>query len=113
MSKHIETQVLHAGYQSDPTTLSRAVPIYRTSSYEFKSTEHAANLFALKEAGNIYYYQIGSGLSLPTYDQDVSTYTSWDGTSDITAATGQEIVIVEATAGDLARKAGLATVTAA
>ncbi|OQY25443.1 MAG: O-acetylhomoserine aminocarboxypropyltransferase [Desulfobacteraceae bacterium 4572_35.2] len=54
MSKHIETQVLHAGYQSDPTTLSRAVPIYRTSSYEFKSTEHAANLFALKEAGNIY-----------------------------------------------------------
>ncbi len=54
MSKHIETQVLHAGYQSDPTTLSRAVPIYRTSSFEFKSTEHAANLFALKEAGNIY-----------------------------------------------------------
>ena len=54
MSKHIETQVLHAGYQSDPTTLSRAVPIYRTSSFEFKSTEHAANLFGLKEAGNIY-----------------------------------------------------------
>ncbi len=54
MSKHIETQALHAGYQADPTTLSRAVPVYRTSSYEFKSTEHAANLFALKEAGNIY-----------------------------------------------------------
>lgn len=54
MSKHIETQVLHAGYQSEPTTLSRAVPVYRTSSYQFKSTEHAANLFALKEAGNIY-----------------------------------------------------------
>lgn len=54
MSKHIETQVLHAGYHSDPTTLSRAVPIYRTSSFEFKSTEHAANLFSLKEAGNIY-----------------------------------------------------------
>jgi len=54
MSKHIETQVLHAGYQSDPSTLSRAVPIYRTSSFEFKNTEHAANLFALKEAGNIY-----------------------------------------------------------
>lgn len=54
MSKHIETQVLHAGYQADPSTLSRAVPVYRTSSFEFKNTEHAANLFALKEAGNIY-----------------------------------------------------------
>jgi O-acetylhomoserine (thiol)-lyase len=50
----IETLCLHGGTQPDPTTLSRAVPIYRTSSYVFKSAEHAANLFALKELGNIY-----------------------------------------------------------
>lgn len=48
-----ETQALHAG-QTPDETLSRGVPVYRTSSYLFKSTEHAANLFALKELGNIY-----------------------------------------------------------
>lgn len=49
-----ETLCLHGGTQPDPTTLARAVPVYRTSSYVFKSTEHAANLFALRELGNIY-----------------------------------------------------------
>jgi O-acetylhomoserine (thiol)-lyase len=49
-----ETQCLHAGQEPDPTTTARGVPIHRTSSYVFKSTEHAANLFALKELGNIY-----------------------------------------------------------
>ena len=49
-----ETQCLHAGQEPDPTTTARAVPIHRTSSYVFKNTEHAANLFALKELGNIY-----------------------------------------------------------
>jgi len=49
-----ETLCLHAGQQPDPATTSRGVPVYRTSSYVFKSTEHAANLFALKELGNIY-----------------------------------------------------------
>lgn len=48
------TRQLHAGQQPDPTTNSRAVPIYQTTSYVFNSTEHAANLFALKESGNIY-----------------------------------------------------------
>jgi O-acetylhomoserine (thiol)-lyase len=48
------TRQLHAGQQPDPTTNSRAVPIYQTTSYVFNSTEHAANLFALKEFGNIY-----------------------------------------------------------
>ena len=48
------TKQLHAGYSPDPTTGSRAVPLYQTTSYQFKSTEHAANLFALKELGNIY-----------------------------------------------------------
>jgi O-acetylhomoserine (thiol)-lyase len=48
------TAAIHAGQTPDPTTLSRAAPIYRTSSFVFKSAEHAANLFALKEFGNIY-----------------------------------------------------------
>jgi len=48
------TKALHAGQVADPTTNSRAVPIYQTSSYVFNSSEHAANLFALKEMGNIY-----------------------------------------------------------
>ena len=51
---HIETLALHAGQQPDSDTLSRAVPIYQTTSYCFKDTDHAANLFALKEFGNIY-----------------------------------------------------------
>ena len=51
---HLATLALHAGQVPDPTTGSRAVPIYQTSSYVFKSTQHAANLFALKEFGNIY-----------------------------------------------------------
>lgn len=49
-----ETLQLHAGQVTDPTTKSRAVPIYQTSSYTFDNTEHAANLFGLKEFGNIY-----------------------------------------------------------
>lgn len=51
---HFDTLALHAGQSPDSQTLSRAVPIYQTSSYVFKSSEHAANLFGLKEFGNIY-----------------------------------------------------------
>lgn len=51
---NFETLVLHGGQTPDSDTLSRAVPVYRTSSYLFKDTTHAANLFALKELGNIY-----------------------------------------------------------
>ena len=50
----IETLVLHGGQEADPATGARAVPIYQTTSYQFKNTEHAANLFGLKEFGNIY-----------------------------------------------------------
>ncbi|MAB76400.1 MAG: O-acetylhomoserine aminocarboxypropyltransferase [Verrucomicrobiales bacterium] len=50
----IETLCLHGGHTPDPTTKARAVPLYRSSSFVFDSTEHAANLFALKELGNIY-----------------------------------------------------------
>jgi len=51
---HLSTLALHAGQAPDPTTGSRAVPIYQTTSFVFKSSDHAANLFALKEFGNIY-----------------------------------------------------------
>jgi len=53
-SSNLSTLALHAGQVPDPATGSRAVPIYQTTSYVFKNTEHAANLFALKEFGNIY-----------------------------------------------------------
>ena len=53
-TKHPETLVLHAGWRSDPATNAVAVPIYQTTSYQFDSAEHAANLFGLKELGNIY-----------------------------------------------------------
>ncbi|WP_404426802.1 O-acetylhomoserine aminocarboxypropyltransferase/cysteine synthase family protein [Thalassospira australica] len=49
-----ETIVLHAGYRADPATGSVAVPLYQTTSYQFRDTQHAADLFALKELGNIY-----------------------------------------------------------
>lgn len=59
----LETQCLHAGTVPDPSTNSRAIPVHRTSSFVFNDTEHAANLFGLKELGNIY-----SRLMNPTHD---------------------------------------------
>ena len=53
-TKNPETLALHAGYRADPATGAVAVPIYQTTSYQFKDTTHASNLFALKELGNIY-----------------------------------------------------------
>ncbi len=50
----LESICLHGGTQPDPTTSSRAIPVYRTTGFQFRDTEHAANLFALKELGNIY-----------------------------------------------------------
>lgn len=60
---HFETLQVHAGQRPDSTTRSRAVPIYQTTCYQFDSSEHGANLFALKEAGNIY-----TRLANPTTD---------------------------------------------
>ncbi len=54
MAHRPETQALHAGYRADPTTGAVAVPIYQTTSYQFRDTQHASDLFALKELGNIY-----------------------------------------------------------
>ena len=53
-TQKFETLQLHAGHNVDATTNSRAVPVYQTTSYVFNNTEHAANLFGLKEFGNIY-----------------------------------------------------------
>ena len=58
-----ETLLLHGGQEPDPVTGSRAVPIHRTTSFVFRDTEHAQNLFALQEAGNIY-----SRITNPTVD---------------------------------------------
>lgn len=60
---HIDTLALHAGQQPDPATLSRAVPVYRTTAYSFLDSEHGSDLFALKRQGNIY-----ARLNNPTND---------------------------------------------
>ncbi|MBQ6534801.1 MAG: PLP-dependent transferase, partial [Opitutales bacterium] len=49
-----ETLAIHAGQVPDPSTLARAVPVYRTTAFNFKSAKHGADLFALRESGNIY-----------------------------------------------------------
>jgi len=69
-----ETLCLHSGQGPDPTTNARAIPIHRTSSYVFNSTEHAANLFSLKELGNIY-----TRIMNPTQDQLETTVTALEG----------------------------------
>ena len=62
---HPETLALHAGWRADPSTGSVAPPIYQTTSYQFRDTEHAANLFALAELGNVYTRLIkGSSLAV-------------------------------------------------
>ena len=53
-SKHAETIALHAGWRADQTNGAVAVPIYQTTSYQFRDTEHAANLFALQDRPHLY-----------------------------------------------------------
>src|SRR5271157_4330975 len=60
---HFDTLAIHGGQDTDPTTKSRAVPIYQTTSYVFNDADHAARLFALQEFGNIY-----SRIMNPTVD---------------------------------------------
>lgn len=84
----LSTISLHAGQKADPTTGARAVPIYQTTSYVFKSTEHAANLFALKEFGNIY-----TRLMNPTtdvFEQRVAAIEG--GTGGLAVASGQSAI---------------------
>ncbi len=84
----LETLALHAGQKPDPTTGARAVPIYQTTSYVFKSTEHAANLFALKEFGNIY-----TRLMNPTTDVFEQRVAALEGgTGGLAVASGQAAI---------------------
>src|ERR1700755_956339 len=83
-----ETLLLHAGQEVDPTTGSRAVPIYQTTSYQFRDTEHAANLFALKEFGNIY-----TRLMNPTTDVFEKRLAALDGgVGALATASGQSAI---------------------
>lgn len=84
----IETLAVHAGQQPDPTTGARAVPIYQTSSYSFKDTDHAANLFALTESGNIY-----TRLMNPTSDVFEQRMAALDGgVGALATASGQSAI---------------------
>src|SRR4030066_603671 len=84
--KRLDTLALHAGQEvSDPTTGARAVPIYQTTSFVFKNTEHAASLFALKEFGNIY-----SRIMNPTNDVFERRVAAIEGgTGALAVASGQ------------------------
>ena len=87
-TQRLETLALHAGQKPDPTTGSRAVPLYQTAAYVFKSAEHAANLFALKEFGNIY-----TRLMNPTtdvFEQRVAAIEG--GTGALGVASGQAAI---------------------
>jgi len=86
----LETLALHAGQEPDPTTGSRAVPIYQTTSYNFKNTEHAANLFGLKEFGNIY-----TRLMNPTTDVFEKRIAALDGgVGALATASGQSAITI-------------------
>lgn len=88
IQKRLETEVLHAGQQPDSATGARAVPIYQTTSYVFKSTEHAADLFALKEFGNIY-----TRLMNPTNDVFEKRVAAIEGgTGALAVASGQAAI---------------------
>ena len=87
----IGTRTLHAGQKADPTTGACAVPIYQTTSYQFRDTEHAANLFGLKELGNIY-----TRIMNPTTD-----------------VLEQRLAALEGGTGALAHSSGQAAITAA
>ncbi|MCX6367350.1 MAG: PLP-dependent transferase [Armatimonadetes bacterium] len=82
---HFDTLALHAGQVPDPTTTARAVPLYQTTSYVFKDADHAANLFGLKEFGNIY-----TRLMNPTTDVFEKRVAALEGgIGGLAAASGQ------------------------
>ena len=86
----IETLALHGGQEPDPATGSRAVPIYQTTSYQFKNTDHAANLFGLKEFGNIY-----TRLMNPTTDVFEKRIALLDGgLGALAVASGQSAITI-------------------
>jgi len=99
-SYRFETIALHGGQTPDPTTTARAVPVYRTSSFVFKNTQHGADLFALKELGNIY-----TRLGNPTTEVLESRVTQLEGgAASVAVASGTSAIfyaiITLAQAGD-------------
>ena len=92
--RRLDTVAVHSGQEiPDPTTGSRAVPIYQTTSYVFKNTDHAANLFALKELGNIY-----TRLMNPTTDVFERRIAAIEGgTGALAVASGQAAETLSAT----------------
>ena len=85
-----ESILLHGGQEPDPTTGARATPIYQTTSFNFKSTEHAANLFALKEFGNIY-----TRLMNPTTDVFEKRMSALDGgVAALGVASGMSAIMI-------------------
>ncbi len=93
MSQQDATLALHAGFKKDPTTNAVAVPIYQTASYEFDSAEHAANLFALAEFGNIY-----TRLMNPTTDVLEKRLAALDGgTCGLATASGMSAIFLAVT----------------
>ena len=88
LKQKVETLALHAGQEPDPATGARAVPIYQTTSYVFKNTEHAAGLFSLKEFGNIY-----TRIMNPTTDVLEKRLAALDGgTGGLAVASGQAAI---------------------
>jgi O-acetylhomoserine (thiol)-lyase len=86
----VESLALHGGQEADPTTGSRAVPIYQTTSYQFRNAEHAANLFGLKEFGNIY-----TRLMNPTSDVLEKRVAALDGgVGALAVASGQSAITI-------------------
>ena len=84
----VETLALHGGQEPDPTTGARAVPIYQTTSYQFKSSDHAANLFGLREFGNIY-----TRIMNPTQDVFEKRMAALDGgVGALATASGQAAI---------------------
>jgi len=87
---HVDSVLLHGGQVPDPTTGARAVPIYQTTSYQFRDTEHAANLFGLKEFGNIY-----TRLMNPTTDVLEKRMALLDGgVGGLAVASGQSAITI-------------------
>lgn len=86
----VESLLLHGGQEPDPTTGARAVPIYQTTSYQFNDADHAANLFALKESGNIY-----TRIMNPTTDVFEKRMAALDGgVGALAVASGQSAIIL-------------------
>ncbi|MGO8674830.1 MAG: O-acetylhomoserine aminocarboxypropyltransferase/cysteine synthase family protein [Limisphaerales bacterium] len=83
--QNLSTLALHAGQTPDPTTGARAVPIYQTTSFVFKNSEHAANLFALKEFGNVYTRMMNP--TTDVFEQRIAALEG--GTGALAVATGQ------------------------